>query len=227
MTPTGLRALGVFLFLLLPHRGEGAVISYFNRAAWTADLAALSFNINFQTIASDIDFFTTPSVDVGPFTIRANNTASAGLSLIDVAPFVSGFTGNGTTQAFFALNNGNSGMTADLLFDLPLRAFGMDNSLAGGAPGNGFRIQHLDAAGTIIRSVAILDSPVNVSGFFGIITTAGEQITSVHLISNGNSRMAVDNVAGVVAVPEPDSLLLFGTGGLGLIARVWRRRKQA
>jgi hypothetical protein len=37
---------------------------------------------------------------------------------------------------------------------------------------------------------------------------------------------SLDATAGAAAVPEPSTLLLFGMGGLGLIAKLRRRKQQ-
>ena len=82
---------------------------------------------------------------------------------------------------------------------------------------------------TLIGSLGTPQVVGQTDQFFGFVATVGENISSIRTRSLVADTYGVDNIeitgASVVPapIPEPSTLLLFGTGLAGLAA--WRYRK--
>jgi len=69
--------------------------------------------------------------------------------------------------------------------------------------------------------------PLFRGGFAGIQSTLAFNRVEVTFNSVSATAFALDNIRrGPAAVPEPTTLILLGTGGLGLLATMRRRKKQ-
>lgn len=78
----------------------------------------------------------------------------------------------------------------------------------------------------------VLNAPINVNGgaaYFGF-TDAGQSISSITILNtsteSGTDAWGIDDVSYDTTTPEPASLLLLGSGALGLAAMLRRKRLQ-
>lgn len=80
--------------------------------------------------------------------------------------------------------------------------------------------------GTLVGSASVVGIvPIGFSFPEGLIGLSGVAFDTLRLSTTAQD-FAVDNIRFINAVPEPTSFLLLGTGGLGLIETLRRRKKQ-
>jgi hypothetical protein len=218
---TGFALFTVALALVLASRSEAATITFYtDRSSWEAAVVGMSSTEDFSGIA-----------DTGQ--LAANVEHTLGLLTFSYTGAPGGFPGPGVqAEQFVAIPTKASagGGTTDvglLVFEFPFAvlAWGADFT---GASGSAFL--DVTMAGETIALVNYLPSPGD--GFFGVVsdTPFNQVVLSADGGTGFDEFFFMDNVsfgeeAAATPVPEPTSLLLFGTGALGVLART-RRRKQ-
>jgi hypothetical protein len=153
---------------------------------------------------------------------------------------VNGFTNQTNTLVQFSSTTDTLGVTSNGQAKVTA-ADGLVNDLTITVPGHTFSdfiLNPFDPAANndLTISVTMSDGTVftfgpygsiNGNNFLTITTTGGELISSVTIDSPGGfgdlRQPRVSGISGVTTVPEPSSLLLFGSGALGLIG-VLRRK---
>jgi hypothetical protein len=176
------------------------------------------------TNAATIDFESLAPGTFDPFSVTADGVT---VGFDSLAPF---FVGN----SFFSTLTGRVLLSADgdssfaplnLSFSEPIASISLDFALNGPAATSFFGVTAFLGA-----------SPVGAAAFFGAIPAgfgfpegsasfSGSPFDSLVLTSNALD-FAVDDINfDIAAVPEPTSILLLGTGGLGLLAKMRRRKK--
>ena len=91
---------------------------------------------------------------------------------------------------------------------------------------NSFRVSSFGAADLGLITVGLVTIPIISTGSHplgGLFLAAGDPWSVAYTAGNGFS---LDDFVVTDTVPEPTSLLLLGTGALGLIARFRRRKRQ-
>lgn len=149
--------------------------------------------------------------DVGPFTM--DGTAINGISLIETDGSAS-FNVDGT--AFWR----GIGTTGSMVFnfDTAITAFGVDLF---GINNSVERTQISIGAETFYLPVV----DASIASFFGVTSDIAFTTISFNLLQGEDA--GIDNVTfGSAPVPEPVTLLLFGTGILGLAGSRIRRKKE-
>jgi hypothetical protein len=197
---------------------DAAVITYTDRATWTAAAGGVSGGENFNAFAADTEF---RSVDVALSSgMSIGALVDGGFSnFIDVAPLGGETNVNGTPVA--AVFNGQSGAptTPFVDFSTPVYAFGADfmnlnDTLARTT------IQ-LYSGAVLVDTLAPAIAAAGAVRFFGFVSDTA--ITQIRFTRLDNDVFGMDNIEIQASVPEPASLLLFGAA-LGASA-IRRRRK--
>ena len=210
----------VGLALALASHSEAATITvYTDRSLWEATVGTFSTE-DFNGIANTGQ-------------LPANVEHTLGLLTFSYTGAPGGFPGPGVDAAQFkaiptkASAGGGTTDVGLLVFEFPFAvlAWGADFT---GASGSAFL--DITMAGVTIALVDHLPSPGD--GFFGIIsdTPFNQVVLSADGGAGFDEVFFMDNVSfgeqAATPVPEPASLLLFGTGALVVSARMRRRKQQ-
>ena len=221
MQRANVRARGVALFtvglaLALASHSEAATITvYTDRSLWEATVGTFSTE-DFSGIA-----------DTGKLSANVEHTLGLLTFSYTGAP---GFSGPAVTSNHFEGDpeqGGGTTSTGPHIFEFPysVLAWGADFTEASTGA-----LLDITMAGVTIALVDYLPAPG--TGFFGIISDT--PFNQVSLAAAGGPRFdeifIMDNVSfgeqAETPVPEPASLLLFGTGALVVSARMRRRKQQ-
>jgi hypothetical protein len=147
----------------------------------------------------------------------------------------------GTTSGNVLFLNGSGGIASSSMLNItPLAnttafAFGIapssDVTLAPGATTTGqYRVTVTTSTGAS-EEVVVNSNVYGSFSFIGFTTSNGEYITSITVSTLAGGTPVIDNVqfngTSAEPVPEPTTMLLFGTGIAGLASAARRRRNSA
>lgn len=183
---------------------SATVVTYNNRATWTAAVPAVGFTVDFESFSTNTSFASVP-LNVGPFTLSTVGTTDPGSNTV-VASLGSGFPASfGNAAAVIFVQNP---LAADLTFATPTNGFFVDFLYAGNT-------EQLDLTlsfqGGGIADVLVPGPGIDLEPF-GVVSTSAA-ITAIRFNNNANDGFYIDNVSGATQatqVPEPASLALVG-----------------
>ncbi len=186
----------------------------------------------FLTAASGLSAVNTITFEDQPLGYNANFTAAPGVNVtVSAGNYGAGYSGisNTTLGNVYGFNTTPGGAQ---WFGFP--AGSATFTLANPTESFGFWLTGIQTAYTSLLTVQFNDGvgqtlnvPLNANGgaqFYGF-TDTGWAITSVTITNTGGDAWGIDDVS-YGSAPEPSSLLLLGSGALGLAALIRRRRTQ-
>lgn len=198
---------------------SAAVTTYTDRTSWLASAGTPTFVENFESFKTDTSFASAP-LALASFTLSTTGTAPSNTEKVDTSPFtfsgVPSSFGNAYLDAFV-----QPGLTVSMTFDAPVSALFADFLWAGNGTQLTLQLNFVDGSASNIQVPGVGTDLVP----FGFISS-GPKIKSIIFENSVNDGFGVDNIAGVSAVPEPQSYALMFAGA-GLIAAVAKRKSKA
>ncbi|MDT7541705.1 MAG: hypothetical protein QOE33_1609 [Acidobacteriota bacterium] len=230
-----LAAVALFALSLAAATTKAAPISYLDPTVFaTAAGSTTSNDFQGETVSSPVNYQPSLTSMGIKFTASSGNTVG----------FVSGASSSnfglatGNTALFL---NGSGGFLGSTLTITPLAdttAFGFylkpsgDTTIPPGSTTTGeYTVVATDNLGNTFTQV-VSSNDFNTFSFVGFTTTPGSFLTSIVISTTAGSTPLIDNLsfngtpAAPTATPEPATLMLFGTGLIGL-ASVARKRHDA
>jgi hypothetical protein len=214
MINRSLVGIAVLALLLMSAAADAAVITFTDRATWTAAAGGVSGGEDFNGFVVDTEFRTAPvaladGMSIGVMVNDGND------NLIDVVPISSEVDVNGTPVAHM-WNGFNGAATLPFVsFSTPVYAFGADFQ--------NFNDDFLRTRIELYNGAVLVDtlSPApaadDVVRFFGFVSDTA--ITQIRFTQVQADVFGMDNIEiQTQSVPEPASLLLFSAAlGAGAI----------
>lgn len=197
---------------------NATIVLYTDRLAWETAMTSIDYLVDFNDYSTDT-LFNTSAVDLGPFSLQqtAGSTNPEG-NKIEVSPQYIDLDVNGTPYAAMWAFDGKE---ITMSFDDLTYGFGGDIQT--------FENYNLEVD-LDLGSAGIAEwDHSGGSGFLGIVSDIG---FSSAIFSDSGSPLTqtwgFDNISGgaTAPVPEPATMLLFGTGIAGLAGSRLRRRKK-
>lgn len=201
---------------------QAVLAEYSVRGDWNTATGGPDFLVDFNTVTTDASYNDPDTYDAGPFVLGsfgADNRTPDPLNYVDAAPFrVSTFTIDGSTLLSSRLGSDSTKIT--IVFDKPITAFGADFARTTHTPSLTLTLNRVGSGNDTVTIPSIGAT----AAFFGVSDPA-VAYKSLSIKNDGvtDAFFLMDNLSGVVAVPEPSAFLLFGVVSLG----VWCRTRQS